>query len=55
MEFDPAKKNYDNYFELAELLEKIFLKRVDLLTIKSLSPHISSHILQEVQYFAISA
>jgi len=55
VEFDPIKKNFDNYFALAELLEGIFEKHVDLLTIESLSPYIGPHILKEVQYFEIPA
>ncbi len=55
VEFDPIKKNFDSYFALAELLEKIFEKHVDLLTIESLSPYIGPHILKEVQYFEIPA
>ena len=55
VEFDPAKKSFDNFFAVAELLEHVFKKPVDLLTTESLSPYMGPHILQEVHYFAIPA
>ncbi|MHA1130663.1 MAG: nucleotidyltransferase family protein [Candidatus Helarchaeota archaeon] len=55
VEFEEEKKNYDNFIELVFLLEEIFKKKVDLLTIESLSPYIKPYILKEVQYENIKA
>jgi uncharacterized protein len=50
VEFDPARKSFDNYWRLAELLELEFRRLVDLLTPESLSPYIGPRILAEVEY-----
>lgn len=50
VEFDPAQKSFDNYWQLSELLEQELKRSVDLLTIESLSPYIGPRILAEVEY-----
>ena len=50
VEFDPAHKTYDNFIALAELLEVLLRRPVDLLTIESLSPYIGPRILDEAEY-----
>jgi uncharacterized protein len=50
VEFDPARKSFDNYWRLSELLEQELCRPVDLLTTESLSPHIGPRILAEVEY-----
>lgn len=50
VEFDPARKNFDNYWQLSELLEQELKRSVDLLTTESLSPYIGPRILAEVEY-----
>jgi predicted nucleotidyltransferase len=35
VEFRYGKKSYDHFFELAELLEHLFDRKVDLLTVES--------------------
>ncbi len=53
VEFEPGKKTFDNFMHLAFFLEDLFGKKVDLITVESLSPYIGPHILREVEYVAI--
>lgn len=50
VEFEPGKKSFNNFMDLAFFLEDIFDRKVDLLTIESLSPYIGPRILNEVEY-----
>lgn len=52
--FYPAKKTFDNFMHLAFFLEDLFGRRVDLVTVESLSSHIGPRILDEVEYVSIS-
>jgi len=47
VEFEPGKKSFVRLVSLAELLERAFERRVDAVTIESLSPHIGPKILAE--------
>jgi predicted nucleotidyltransferase len=47
VEFDPARKTYDGFLALVELLERTFDHPVELVTTESLSPFIGPHILTE--------
>jgi predicted nucleotidyltransferase len=53
VEFDPARKTYDNFWMLSELLEAALQRPVDLITTESLSPHIGPRILAEVEYVSL--
>ena len=53
VEFDPARKSFDNYLALAEMLESRLQRPIDLLTRESLSPHIGPRILAEVEYVSL--
>ena len=55
VEFEPGRKTFDNFMHLAFFLEDLLGRKVDLVTIESLSPHIGPYILHEVEYAAISA
>lgn len=50
VEFEDGQKNFDNFIQLAFLLEDLFQKRVELITKKGLSPYLGTHILKEVEY-----
>ncbi len=50
VEFDPKKKTYSNFIQLAFLLEDSFGRRVELVAPEALSPHIGPRILDEVEY-----
>jgi len=54
VEFDPARKTFDNFIHLAFFLEDLFGRKVDLITPESLSPYIGPHILREVEYAPIN-
>ena len=50
IEFEPERKNFKNFIHLSYFLKALFKTEIDLLTEKSLSPHIGPHILNEVEY-----
>ena len=47
--FRPEEKTFDNFMELAFLLEDLLQRRVELVTTEGLSPYLGPHILEEVQ------
>ena len=53
VEFEKGKKNYDNFIDLVFLLEDLFQKNVDLLTIDALSPYMKSKILKKAYFESI--
>ena len=53
VEFDAKKKNYNNFIELAFLLEDLFQRKVDLLTIEALNPYMKPKILKEAYFESI--
>lgn len=55
VEFEEGKKTYDHFIELVFLLEDIFYRSVEVVTLESLSPHIGPYILKEVEYVPIAA
>lgn len=55
VELNPAETTYDNYFDLVEYLESLFQKKVEVVTIDSLSPYIGPYILKEVEYIESAA
>jgi hypothetical protein len=52
VEFDNAKRTYDNFFALHERLEDLLGRRVDLVTDKSLAETQARLILPTVRYAA---
>ena len=48
--FEASQKNFNNFMSLSFFLEDLLGRKVDLVTIESLSPHIGENILQEVEY-----
>lgn len=53
VDFEPDKKSFDNFMNLAFFLEDILGRKVDLVTTQSLSPYIGPKILAEVEYGVI--
>lgn len=49
VEFDEGKKTYKTFIKLAFFLEELLGRKVDLLTNKSLSPHLGPRILKEAE------
>jgi predicted nucleotidyltransferase len=52
VQFEPGQKTFDNFMEVAFLLEDLFQRRVELVTPEALSPHVGPKILTEVEYVA---
>src|SRR5262249_57851973 len=55
VEFEPGRKTFDAFMQLACFLESLFGRRVDLVTPESLSPYIGPHILREMEYVSFHA
>jgi predicted nucleotidyltransferase len=53
VEFRPGTKTFDNFMALADLLEELLQRRVELVTAESLSPYIGPRILAEVEDVAL--
>ena len=54
VEFEAGQKTFDTFMELSFLLEEILHRRIELVTVESLSPYLGPHILQEVEYAALA-
>ena len=54
VEFMPDKHTFDNFMEVAFLLEKILDRKVELITQEALSPYIGPRILKEVESVPIA-
>ncbi|MGM0470583.1 MAG: nucleotidyltransferase family protein [Promethearchaeati archaeon] len=50
VEFEKGEKNFNNFINLAFFLENLLNRKIDLLTIESLSPYMKSEILKEVYF-----
>lgn len=48
---DFEEKTFDNFIELAFELEKVFNRKVDLLTEEGISPYILPYIKNEIQWY----
>ncbi|WAC07998.1 MAG: nucleotidyltransferase family protein [Thermodesulfobacteriota bacterium] len=55
VEFMPEKHTFDNFMEVAFLLEELLGRKVELITLEALSPYIGPHILREVERVPIAA
>lgn len=49
VEFEPGRKTYDAFLDLADLLEELLQRKVELVTTEALSPFIGPRILAEAQ------
>lgn len=49
VDFD--EKSFDNFMELSFALEKLFNRKVDLLTDKAVSPYILPYIKSEIRWY----
>ena len=54
VEFEPARKTFDSFIALSFFLEELLSRRVELVTVESLSPYLGPHILKEVEYAALA-
>lgn len=55
VEFESGQKTFDNFMRLSFLLEDLLQRRVELVTLEALSPHLGPHILNEVEYAPLAA
>jgi predicted nucleotidyltransferase len=55
VEFQPGQKSFDNFLNLAEFLEELLGRKVDLMTPESLNPHFGHHILSEAEHATINS
>ena len=55
VEFEPEQKTFDNFLALSLLLEEVLQRKVEVVTLASLSPHLGPHILREVEYVPLAA
>ena len=49
IDFNPNKKSFDNFMDLAFYLENLFGRKVEIITPQSLNKYIGPHILKEVE------
>jgi hypothetical protein len=52
VEFVPGMKSFDNFMELAHLIEDQSGREADIVTVEGLSPYIGPYILKEVEFIA---
>jgi len=50
LEFKEGEKKFHNYMEAYDFLQKIIQKKLDIVTLESLSPYIKPYIEKEVIY-----
>jgi predicted nucleotidyltransferase len=55
VQFEAGQKTFDAFMALSFLLEEIFQRQIELVTVESLSPYIGPHILKEVEYATLAA
>jgi len=55
VEFAAGRKTFDNFTAAYDLLEQSLDRRVELVTLESLSPYIGPHILREAEDVIVAA
>lgn len=55
VEFDPARKSFDAFVELASWLESRLGRELELVTTEGLSPYIGPRILEEAEFVRVDA
>jgi len=55
VEFEQGQRTFDHFIQLSFLLEDLLGRRVELVTLESLSPHIGPYILREIEYVSVAA
>ena len=55
VKLEPGQKTFDNFIELSFFLEEVLKRKVELVTVESLSPYLGPHILREVEYASLAA
>ena len=55
VEFEPGQKTFDHFMQLSFYLDDVLGRRVEVVTVESLSPYMAAHILNEVEDAALVA
>ncbi len=55
IEFIPEQKTFDHFIQIAELLEALLGRHVDLVTLESLNSSTYRNVLREVEYVSLAA
>ncbi|NLT21890.1 MAG: nucleotidyltransferase family protein [Syntrophorhabdus sp.] len=55
VEFEPGQKTFDHFMQLSFYLDDVLGRRVEVVTVESLSPYMADHILNEVEDAALVA
>ncbi len=55
VEFNSAKKTFKNFIGLAQFLENLLGRKVEVITPQSLSPYIGPHIIKTVEYVTLTS
>jgi uncharacterized protein len=55
IDFLPEKKTFDNFMKLADFLENLTGRTVEIVTPQSLNKFTGKYILQEVEYVSLAA
>ena len=51
IDFQPEKETFQNFMAVCDMLESFFKRqKLDIVTIKGLSPYVGQQILKEVEY-----
>lgn len=53
VEFEQGQKTFDNFIQIAFLLEDLLHRKVELVTPEGLSPYIGPYVVDEVEYVAL--
>lgn len=54
VEFRPGMKTFSNLFDMAELLEKLLQKKVDLLTWEGMAGFVQSEVKKDIEYVSFA-
>ncbi|MBI4130390.1 nucleotidyltransferase family protein [Candidatus Roizmanbacteria bacterium] len=54
VKFDKGKKTFRSFMQLAQHIEAIMGRKVEMVTSESLSPYIAPHIQSEIEYVQIN-
>ena len=54
VEFEKGEKSFDHFMAIADKLEELLGRRVELITPDGMSPHIGPYIQREIEHVAIA-
>ena len=55
VEYEAGRKSFDGFIQLAFWLEAIMQRKIELITVESLSPYIGPYVLREAEFVPIAA